>query len=69
MFLNGTGIIRAQVITVLFFIVLVLPMKLILIDYIGLVAVPLAAVIAYLAVTFSLYGIVYRREIIANINK
>ena len=69
MFLNGTGIIRAQVITVLFFIVLVLPMKLILIDYIGLVAVPLAAVIAYLAVTFSFYGIVYRNEISANINK
>lgn len=68
MFLNGTGIIRAQVVTVIFFIVLVLPMKLILIDYIGLVAVPLASVIAYLAATFSLYGIVYRKEILVNIN-
>ena len=67
MFLNGVGTIRAQVSTTMFFIVLVLPLKLILINYIGLVGVPLAAVIAYLLATSSLYGIFYKEEIIQKI--
>lgn len=63
MFLNGAGVIRAQVSTVMLFIALVLPMKLAFIHYFGLMGVPLAAVISYVIALSSLYGIVYREEI------
>jgi len=64
MFLNGVGVVRAQVSTVLLFMVLVLPMKIILTNYFGLIGLPLAAIIAYLLALGSMYGFSYKNEIL-----
>lgn len=63
MFLNGAGVIRAQVSAVMLFIVLVLPMKMVFINYFGLMGIPLAALISYLVAISSMYGFVYKKEI------
>ena len=63
MFLNGTGIIKHQVSVTLLFVLLVLPLKLILVHHLGLLALPLATLVAYLLTHLSLYGIVFRADI------
>ena len=63
MFLNGAGVIRAQVSAVMLFIVLVLPMKLVFINYFDLMGIPLATLISYVVAISSMYGFVYRKEI------
>ena len=67
MFLNGTGIVRQQVLVTMLFVVLVLPLKLVLIDSMGLVAIPVATIAAYLITHVGLYGFVFRKEIVQQI--
>ena len=67
MFLNGTGIVRQQVLVTMLFVVLVLPLKLVLVDSMGLVAIPVATIAAYLITHVGLYGFVFRKEIVQQI--
>lgn len=67
MFLNGTGIVRQQAVVVMMFMVLVLPLKLVLIGSIGLVAIPVATIVAYLITHVGIYGFVFRKEIVQQI--
>lgn len=55
MFLNGAGIIRLQVFSVLLFMALALPMKLILIQEFNLTGMPLATIMSYFISTFLVY--------------
>lgn len=67
MFLNGTGIVRQQVLVTMMFVVLVFPLKLALISSVGMVAIPMATVVAYLITHVGLYGFVFRKEIVQQI--
>jgi len=59
MFLNGVHVIRQQVVVVVLFCVVVLPLKIIGINQVGLIAIPLAAVLVYAATHLYFYGLVY----------
>jgi len=59
MFLNGVHVIRQQVVVVALFCVLVLPLKIVGIQQVGLIAIPLAAVLIYAATHLYFYGLVY----------
>jgi hypothetical protein len=63
MFLNGVHVIRPQVVVVVLFCVLVLPLKVVGIHQIGLIAIPLAAVLVYAATHLYFYGLVYYSRI------
>lgn len=63
MFLNGVNVVRQQVVVVLFFVLLALPSKLILIKYFDLAAIPLATIFAYTISTIGLYGLFFMRDI------
>ncbi len=63
MFLNGMGIIKQQVSVTLLFVILVLPLKLMLVNHLGLLALPLATLLAYLIANVGLYGMVFRADI------
>jgi O-antigen/teichoic acid export membrane protein len=68
MFLNGTGIVKKQMIVVCIFIILVLPLKIILAFYMGLPGIPVATIIIYIIVNAYFYGYLYYREIKQKIN-
>jgi O-antigen/teichoic acid export membrane protein len=68
MFLNGTGIVKKQMIVVCIFIILVLPLKIILAYYMGLPGIPIATIIIYIIVNAYFYGYLYYREIKHKIN-
>ena len=68
MFLNGTGIVKQQVGVIMSFVVLVLPLKLLLIQVMGLQALPIATLVAYLATHVCLYGLVHRKDIAKNVS-
>ncbi|MEO8121555.1 MAG: oligosaccharide flippase family protein [Rhodoferax sp.] len=59
MFLNGVQVVKQQVIVVAVFCVLVLPLKIVGIDRIGLIAIPLAAVAVYALTHVYFYGFVF----------
>lgn len=63
MFLNGVQVVRQQVIVVAVFCALVLPLKIVGVEQIGLVAIPLAAVIAYALTHIYFYGFVFYPKI------
>ena len=63
MFLNGVHVIRPQVVVVVLFCLLVLPLKVVGIHQIGLIAIPLAAVLVYAATHLYFYGLVYYSRI------
>ena len=63
MFLNGIGMIRQQLIVVLWFIALVLPLKFIFAFWLNLPGVPLATLLIYLGVNFVFYGVIYLPEL------
>lgn len=63
MFLNGSFVVRQQVIVVVVFTVLVLPLKILGANALGVVAIPLVSVVVYLIVTLGFYGVVFRSEI------
>jgi len=63
MFLNGTNVIRQQLYAVLIFILLALPLKLWLVNEMGMVAIPLATIVAYSISTLMVYGIFCFKDI------
>lgn len=63
MFLNGVQVVRQQVIVVAVFCVLVLPLKIVGIEWVGLIAIPLAAVMAYALTHIYFYGFVFYPKI------
>ena len=63
MFLNGTGIVKQQISVVMLFVALVIPLKFMLVGSMGLMAIPLATIIAYLISTVGLYSLVYLDDI------
>lgn len=63
MFLNGTNVIRQQLYAVTLFILLALPLKLWLVNEMGLVAIPLATIVAYGISTLMVYGIFCFKDI------
>ncbi len=63
MFLNGTGIVKQQISVVMLFVVLVLPLKFVLVGSMGLIAIPVATIAAYLISHVGLYGFVFLSDI------
>lgn len=63
MFLNGVQIVRQQVIVVIVFCVLVLPLKIFGIRELGLIAIPLVAVTVYALTHIYFYGFVFYSKI------
>ena len=63
MFLNGTGVVRQQVIAVTLFIIIVLPLKLSLVNSIGIIAIPLATIVAYIFANTYVYGYLCLKDI------
>ena len=63
MFLNGTGIVKKQMIVVCTFIVLVLPLKIIFAQHMGLIGIPIATIIIYIIINVYFYGFLYYQEI------
>lgn len=63
MFLNGVQVVRPQVIVVAAFCVLVLPLKIIGIERVGLIAIPLAAIGVYALTHVYFYGFVFYPKI------
>lgn len=68
MFLNGVQVVRPQVIVVAVFCALVLPLKIIGVELIGLIAIPLATVVVYVATLVCFYGFVFFEEIKSFVN-
>jgi O-antigen/teichoic acid export membrane protein len=65
MFLNGCGVIAPQVVIVSLFVVIAVSTKIAAALNFGLIAVPIAGALAYLAITVGLYSTVYRKEVFA----
>jgi O-antigen/teichoic acid export membrane protein len=63
MFLNGVHLIRQQVVVVVLFCAFVLPLKIVGIHQVGLIAIPLAAVLVYATTHLYFYGLVYYSRI------
>jgi O-antigen/teichoic acid export membrane protein len=63
MFLNGVQVVRPQVIVVAVFCVLVLPLKIVAVEWLGLIAIPLATVMAYALTHIYFYGFVFYPKI------
>lgn len=60
MFLNGSFIVRQQVIVVLVFTLAALPMKILGVQMLGIIAIPLISAGVYLIVTVGFYGVLFR---------
>jgi O-antigen/teichoic acid export membrane protein len=63
MFLNGLHIVRQQVIVVIIFCILVLPLKILGAGQIGLIAIPLVAITVYAVTHVLFYGFVFLPQI------
>jgi len=63
MFLNGAGIVKRQMIVVCTFIALVLPLKFVLTDLLGLIGIPIAAILAYVVINAYFYGFLFFPDI------
>ncbi len=63
MFLNGTGIVKQQISVVMLFVVLALPLKFMLVGSMGLMALPLATIAAYVISHVGLYGLFFLSDI------
>jgi O-antigen/teichoic acid export membrane protein len=68
-YLNGTGIVREQMIVVLAFCVLALPAKVFATLYAGATGLVLATAFAYAVSHIGLYGTVYRHRILAPLSR
>lgn len=68
-YLNGTGIVREQMIVVLAFCVLALPAKVFATLYAGATGLVLATAFAYAVSHIGLYGTVFRRRILAPLSR
>lgn len=67
MLLNGLNIIRQQVITAVFFIILAIPIKIMLTSLFGGVGLVFGSIISYVAALSIGYGILFRSEILSAI--
>lgn len=67
-FLNGLHIVKPQVISVLLFITISLPLKFFLIPDYDILAIPVATITAYLIAKVFTYGIIYLKEIKERVN-
>jgi O-antigen/teichoic acid export membrane protein len=67
-YLNGTGIVREQVIVVICFCVVAVPAKIIAAMHAGAVGLVTATTVAYAVTAAGLYGTVYRKRILAPIS-
>jgi O-antigen/teichoic acid export membrane protein len=65
MYLNGAHIVRQQLIAMVVFVALVLPTKLMVIDTYGLALVPLVTSACYVFTLALMYGVVFRRSLLA----
>lgn len=63
MFLNGAGVVRQQVIAVAVFILIVLPLKIGLVSMIGIIAIPVSTIIAYVIANTCVYGVFCLKEV------
>lgn len=63
MFLNGVQVVRQQVVVMIVFCALVLPLKIIGIEEIGLIAIPLVAITVYALTHICFYGFVFYPKI------
>jgi O-antigen/teichoic acid export membrane protein len=68
-YLNGTGIVREQMVVVLSFCALALPAKVLATLYAGATGLVAATVLAYAISHIGLYGTVYRRRILAPLSR
>jgi O-antigen/teichoic acid export membrane protein len=68
MFLNGMQIVRQQVIVVILFCFLTLPLKIIGIHYLGEIVIPLTTLIVYSLIHVYFYGFLFRHYIKSLIN-
>ncbi len=68
MYLNGTGIVREQVIVVICFCVVAVPTKIIAAIHAGAFGLVTATTVAYAVTAAGLYGTVYRKRILAPIS-
>jgi O-antigen/teichoic acid export membrane protein len=62
-FLNGLHVVKPQVISVILLIAISLPLKFVLIKEYGVIAIPIAIIIAYLIEKIITYGIIYSKTI------
>lgn len=67
MYLNGASILMPQVITTIFFIIIVLPVKIIMVQHLELFGIVLAAIISYCVSTLLPYIFIYREIIVKSI--
>jgi O-antigen/teichoic acid export membrane protein len=63
MFLNGMQIVKQQVIVVMLFCILTLPLKIIGVNYFGVIFIPLTTLIVYSLIHVYFYGFVFRHAI------
>ncbi len=63
MFLNGAGIVKRQMIVVCTFIALVLPLKFVLTDSLGLIGIPIATILIYVITNAYFYGFLFFPDI------
>lgn len=66
-YLNGTGIVREQVVVVICFCVVAVPAKIIAATHAGAAGLVTATTVAYAITAVGLYGTVYRKRILASI--
>lgn len=67
MMMNGCGIVREQVITVVLLTALALPIKLLVINYFGITEMLVFYIISYCIIVLSLYGFFYRKTLVEKI--
>ncbi len=63
MFLNGMQIVRQQIIVVILFCLLTLPLKIIGVNYFGVILIPLTTLIVYSFTLVYFYGFLFRKTI------
>jgi O-antigen/teichoic acid export membrane protein len=63
-FLNGCGLLRPQIITMLFFCTAGIVAKVLLIRLFGIEAMIFGAVLSYIFISSVVYGLIFRRELI-----
>ena len=68
MFLNGTRIVREQVVVVSFFSLILLPLKIYWVKELGLIAIPVTTVIVYLITHATAYGYFFWPKIRSKLN-
>lgn len=64
MFLNGCGIVKPQVFTVIIFSICALPIKYLLLSNFGIPAMIIGQALSYLLITYLSYGVIFRKQLI-----